>query len=460
MARKKRNVELRVSSDDKVDDEAIVILVVGQSGSGKSTLIRNLLAPNDDKKPAINHGLEPCTKDIQHYYVDSSPTLEGCEFVSQLKDRKIVLVDTPDYSGREGVVGINMLKTWVKKRWGLIRLAIRTLTQSSDRCGKINVAGVVYLVKMTSKTGSNELNALKAILTSLSIPPTNVIMATSHWRGTPSTPDEREQSLKDDIWKEILQSGAKMQRLKNQRVGERSASAVLTTLLQSILEQEALVAPSIVPGRQPAFIDSKWNARPTDIIILVLGPGGSGKSTFITNLLATDAQKPRVSSGTRVCTKDFGPYIVEPPERFRQQLGGRRLVFVDTPGLDGTGDENSSTFQPFVVWMKSSYGENAKISAIVYTYPVFANRLNRHEVDNLSGLKRLCQGQQALPKLMLATSWWSMYPDQNERLQIEADLNCQWKSMLDLGANTTRLSKERDSAMLLLEEVTERVLAG
>jgi len=81
---------------------------------------------------------------------------------------------------------------------------------------------------------------------------------------------------------------------------------------------------------------TKLKLHPQDTVIVVIGPSGTGKSTFIN--VATQAQ-PGLETSTEKngllapCTTEFGFASCNHPT-----IDGRRIVFIDTPALESTAD--------------------------------------------------------------------------------------------------------------------------
>ncbi|RXW21832.1 hypothetical protein EST38_g4012 [Candolleomyces aberdarensis] len=92
------------------------------------------------------------------------------------------------------------------------------------------------------------------------------------------------------------------------------------------------------------------NPGPDDIVVIVLGPVGHGKSTFINNILG--GQKAKTDDGFFTCTTEVESYELEIPHHL-PELQGKRLILVDTPGFQDVYDV-SNVVGRVARWLKSS----------------------------------------------------------------------------------------------------------
>ncbi|KAJ2924086.1 hypothetical protein H1R20_g13011, partial [Candolleomyces eurysporus] len=82
------------------------------------------------------------------------------------------------------------------------------------------------------------------------------------------------------------------------------------------------------------------DARDTDIVIPIIGRGGAGKSTFINYLLqgaSCSGKAVLVGHGLDPCTTQLEYVVIDSGCRSElKDIINRKIVLVDTPGLDGT----------------------------------------------------------------------------------------------------------------------------
>ncbi|KAH6917854.1 P-loop containing nucleoside triphosphate hydrolase protein [Coprinopsis sp. MPI-PUGE-AT-0042] len=186
--------------------------------------------------------------------------------------------------------------------------------------------------------------------------------------------------------------------------------------------------------------------RETDIVILVMGPTGAGKSTFLQNVLTTlkyEGELPGVSDGFEACTRNVAAYIAPLPLQFAT-VDRQRLVLVDTPGFDDcSGLSFNEVLRRIAVWLASSYISRMKVGGVVYMFPIYPNRLTRTDLARLKVFRRMC-GEDAL---RMVTTKWSLGPDKRFVESREEQLRtCFWKDMIDGGAGLSRLDNDHASA--------------
>ncbi|KAH6884305.1 hypothetical protein BKA70DRAFT_1339604 [Coprinopsis sp. MPI-PUGE-AT-0042] len=109
-----------------------------------------------------------------------------------------------------------------------------------------------------------------------------------------------------------------------------------------------------------------FTGQDDDIIILVMGPTGVGKSTFINKYIGNGAAA--VGHQLQSCTRDVTWYLAAVPPTLAQnpRLEHRRLIMVDTPGFDDTFSDDSEILKRISVWLAQSYNERGFVSGIIY----------------------------------------------------------------------------------------------
>lgn len=144
------------------------------------------------------------------------------------------------------------------------------------------------------------------------------------------------------------------------------------------------------------------DVTPTDMVILVIGPCGAGKSEFIHH--ASGINKDEIGNGLDPKTKKVkGIKCV-------LQLEGqtsRSVVLVDTPGIN--------LELPLVQQIPVQCSKhNIEIAGILYLHPVSNTRLNENPETHLATLRTLgalC-GWRDLQKALLVTTDWQPTTEQ------------------------------------------------
>jgi len=181
-----------------------------------------------------------------------------------------------------------------------------------------------------------------------------------------------------------------------------------------------------------------------DRTVLVMGPTGSGKSTFID--VATGRNHHTV--GLQSHTSDIQA------ERVPHPTTSYSVVFVDFPGFDGTCKPDTEILSIIADWLVQAYKENVNITTIVYLHPITAIRMLRPPLKNLQMFNSIC-GQQAMPNVIIATTMWG---DVKEEIGIrrEAELKSNfWGDMVANGCRVKRFKDTYDSVWSIIDSTAE-----
>jgi len=177
--------------------------------------------------------------------------------------------------------------------------------------------------------------------------------------------------------------------------------------------------------------------REDDIIIAIMGPTGSGKSTFVSVATGNDRG---IGDSLTSKTAEVTPFICKPPSFVnigRDASTSRRIVFVDTPGFDDTNRSDSAILKEIARWLERSYRNSIYISGIIYMHRITDNRMAGTPLKNLKMFQHLC-GPDFASKMLLVTTMW----DEEEKeigQKREAELRSSfWGELITRGADTTR----------------------
>lgn len=188
-----------------------------------------------------------------------------------------------------------------------------------------------------------------------------------------------------------------------------------------------------------------------DIVIPVLGPTGSGKSTFVNKVIGTE--KMEVGHGPNSCTTKPSPaYVIPiPPSRF-PNLEGHRLVLLDTPGFDDTFGRDSVILPQIAEWLGKSHSQGALLGGVLYLHDITTTRMNSTACQSLETFKRIC-GKDAMKKAVLViTNWDSDTIDEFCKQERERAMTEEhWKPIIQQGAKVHRFLRTRDSAWAIIE---------
>jgi len=187
---------------------------------------------------------------------------------------------------------------------------------------------------------------------------------------------------------------------------------------------------------------SKASKNLKDIVIPVLGPTGSGKSTFINHVVGSEQTK--VGNRTTSCTTKPKPVYVDPIPDF-PALKGYRLVLLDTPGFDDTYKSDVEILKPIVAWLADSRRRGALIGGVLYLHDISVKRFNSTACQNLRTFTHLC-GDDCMKKTVLVTTNWGLGTN-DEFHSRESEMKAKhWTPIIQTGGEVRSFLRNQESA--------------
>ncbi|KAF9004219.1 P-loop containing nucleoside triphosphate hydrolase protein [Cyathus striatus] len=193
----------------------------------------------------------------------------------------------------------------------------------------------------------------------------------------------------------------------------------------------------------------------SDVVILLLGQTGVGKSTFINYAAgcAPGSEVAEVGGGVTSCTKG----VKDIPVPFPNKNSGRtRVILIDTPGFNDTWDGDVLVFEKIRNWLVEFHAQNPslKFSGILYLYDISQAR-NVSQGDSMITPKNFEYPPLVTNLHFVATHWnRAKAPSALER---ELELQqTHWKNMLERGAQVSRFENSKESANAIISRVLDR----
>ncbi|ETS83583.1 hypothetical protein PFICI_05459 [Pestalotiopsis fici W106-1] len=190
---------------------------------------------------------------------------------------------------------------------------------------------------------------------------------------------------------------------------------------------------------------------PQDVLIMVTGLSGSGKSSFIQSLVADD--NVEIGHDLLSCTSKVSFFPL-------QHHSGCRVFLVDTPGFDDTYKSDGEILQSLAFVLAQTYSQRLFVAGVIYTHPITTIRLGGRATRSLEILKRLC-GEQAYSRIIFITTMWNISErdpnilrDAVKREKALSNSKVAWGALCDKGANVMRWkSMQNGSSMSIIDHV-------
>ncbi|KIM39593.1 hypothetical protein M413DRAFT_193716 [Hebeloma cylindrosporum] len=197
----------------------------------------------------------------------------------------------------------------------------------------------------------------------------------------------------------------------------------------------------------------KFELGPKDIVFLVMGPTGAGKSTFINIAFGEDVAE--VGHTTTSCTKKPLPIIVDPiPDC--PKLEGYRLVLLDTPGFDDTYAQDEEHSKRIAEWLSASRRGGALVGGVLHLHDITAKKCNDTAHRNLprSSTSTWCND---LKKTLIVTTNWPSCSDAFLEKREQEMKEEHWKTLIDNGLQVWRFQGNYSSAWRVINSLIHRI---
>ncbi|KAH6874970.1 P-loop containing nucleoside triphosphate hydrolase protein [Thelonectria olida] len=183
----------------------------------------------------------------------------------------------------------------------------------------------------------------------------------------------------------------------------------------------------------------------SDVVILVMGLTGVGKSSFIESLTDEDAG---IGHGLVSATTCLGLHCY--------MIGSRRVFFVDTPGFDDTNRSDTQIFQDIAFFLSQTYKLGLRLGGIIYLHRITDNRVSGSAMRSFNLVKKMCGPEAAKFATLVTTTWDAVQlesPKHDETAAREHELRTideYWGSMVNHGSPMQRWTGTRASALSIL----------
>lgn len=181
--------------------------------------------------------------------------------------------------------------------------------------------------------------------------------------------------------------------------------------------------------------------EPKEIMIAVMGPTGTGKSSFI-NLLS--GANLKISDELESCTT-----TVQAADPF--ELDGHRVTLIDTPGFDDSTLRDTDVLAMIAAHLSLTYKHGKLLAGVIYIHRILDNRVGGISSRNFKMFRNLC-GDTSLKNVAIVTNMWGtidLHLGQAREREL-ASKDIFFKSVLDKGARLVRHDHTLESARVIL----------
>ncbi|KDR82096.1 hypothetical protein GALMADRAFT_115026, partial [Galerina marginata CBS 339.88] len=392
----------------------LIILIMGPTGTGKSNFIDHLTGRAGKPGRRGGNGLRSYTSEVTAVRMKNHPKYKN----------RIILVDSPGFDNTQlsNQEVLETISLWL-----------------TDMCeANIFPHGIMYTHRITdNRSGEQDRNLKMFIELCRKQSAKNILFVTTMWDKIISTQEEEDlEDIRKKYWGSLLDCSTA--RFYN---NSKSAWDTIDTILAQgddtakPMEHEDLEDPSKLDR--------------DDLVIVLMGPTGTGKSNIIDNL--TGQLGKRVGHSLKSCTTVVGAVRIKNHRKY-----GDRIVLVDTPGFDDTEKSDLEILRIISDWLVKLYEARVFLCGIMYLHRITDVRLSGSHRLNLDLLGELC-GSDTAKKVVFVTTMWDEL--ESTQLGVEREKYLKendWLPLTGMGASIARSANTTTSAWEIVENILAR----
>lgn len=139
-------------------------------------------------------------------------------------------------------------------------------------------------------------------------------------------------------------------------------------------------------------------------------------------------------------------------------IGGKRTVFLDTPGFDDTKRPAAEVLEEISEALTFQYESGMQLRGIIYLHRITDVKYSGSAIHTFNILRKIC-GPDALQNVLLVTNRWAEANSLDPTIAIKREHQLReefWPYMLDHGSTMCRFHATRDSAVALVSRLLSK----
>ncbi|KAG8812183.1 hypothetical protein FRC17_002149 [Serendipita sp. 399] len=173
-----------------------------------------------------------------------------------------------------------------------------------------------------------------------------------------------------------------------------------------------------------------------DKIVVVMGPTGSGKSTFVN--YAVGECGLAVGHQLKSCTSDV---VIR-----KTIVNGQSIAFVDTPGFNDTNKSDHEILRKIAEFLGDIKKKGFQLERLLYLHRISENRMAGRLINNLEVFASL-GGDVAMPNVTIVTTMWKVTRRDVAERRLGELKTTFWDKMLHAGCKVSSFEDSMQSAL-------------
>ncbi|KAF8147715.1 hypothetical protein B0H34DRAFT_739010 [Crassisporium funariophilum] len=200
--------------------------------------------------------------------------------------------------------------------------------------------------------------------------------------------------------------------------------------------------------REPECTQQRLIVKDDGTVILLLGVGAVGKTTFVNSAAAKEALEVNHTLSSHGLNVNH--YTVPHPD------SKRAFVFIDPPGFDHSTVSDKVVMKTIIDWMKNACSPDAHFGGIVYLHNINADRFPAKNASKFQ-IERLSHPGLTSRTVIATAKWGLVNQEHKSSAELHAtELKKYWEILSGRGARVGRFDNTKASAW----DIVDTLLSG